>query len=213
MIGLVDYGGGNLASVLRALQRASGGQAQRVSTPEDLLAADRIVFPGQGAMADCMARLESSGLKAPLLEALRCRPFLGICVGMQMLFERSEEADTPGLGVFPGEVLRLTAARGAVDAEGRPLKVPHMGWNEIQCRRSHPVLAGLDAMPLGHWFYFVHSYAAQPNNPALILAETHYGSAFTCAVAADNIVATQFHPEKSAEAGLRLLENFVHWAP
>lgn len=213
MIGLVDYGGGNLASVLRALQKASDGRAALVSTPEALRACERVVFPGQGAMADCMQRLASSGLRDPLLEAIRSKPFLGICVGMQMLFESSEESHTPGLGVFDGEVRRFTAERGAIGADGRALKVPHMGWNEIRPTRTHPVLDGLSTLPLGHWFYFVHSYAAAPTQASLVLAKADYGPAFTCAVAADNIVATQFHPEKSADAGLRLLQNFAHWAP
>jgi glutamine amidotransferase len=147
-----------------------------------------------------------------LREVIRERPFLGICVGEQMLFAQSEERDTPGLHVLPGRVLRFSAARGAVDASGRPLKVPHMGWNAVQFVRPHPVTDGL-ATTSAAWFYFVHSYHAEPQNPEQVLGQSDYGIRFTCAVASDNIVATQFHPEKSAAVGQHLLANFLRWSP
>ena len=211
MIAIVDYGSGNLRSVLRAF-RAVAPQAdvQIVDSARQIDQAERVVFPGQGAMHDCMASLRRSGLRDAVLAACRTKPFFGICVGEQMLFERSEEGDTPGLGVFAGEVVKFSAARGAVDADSHPLKVPHMGWNQVRWTRPHPVLAGLGP---AEWFYFVHSFHAEPREPAQILGVSDYGINFTCAVASDNIVATQFHPEKSAQAGLRILSNFVSWNP
>lgn len=211
MIAIVDYGSGNLRSVLRAFHAvAPDADVKIVSSPQDVRRADRVVFPGQGAMPDCMAGLTRSGLGEAILEACRSKPFFGICVGEQMLFDRSEEGDTAGLGVMPGDVVRFTAERGVVDASGQPLKVPHMGWNEVHWRSAHPVISGLEA---GGWFYFVHSFHAEPRDASLVLGESDYGARFTCAVARDNIIATQFHPEKSANAGLRLLSNFATWNP
>ena len=211
MIAIVDYGSGNLRSVLRAFHAvAPDADVKIVSTAQEIRRADRVVFPGQGAMPDCMAGLDRCGLREAILEACRSKPFFGICVGEQMLFDRSEEGDTAGLGVMPGDVVRFTAERGVVDAAGLPLKVPHMGWNEVHWRSPHPVTAGLET---GGWFYFVHSFHAEPRDSALILGESDYGVRFTCAVARDNIIATQFHPEKSANVGLRLLSNFVTWTP
>lgn len=220
MIGIVDYGGGNVRSVQRALEAVVplGTSVGLVSDPDELLRCDRVVFPGQGAMHDCMTRLEASGLRVALDEVVRNKPFLGICVGMQMLFNSSEEAGpdgqpTPGLGLMPGRVVRMSSERGMVDPNGQALKVPHMGWNEILPARPHPVLAGLGDHPLGLWFYFVHSYYAVPGEASDLLATTEYGAPLAVAVARDNLVATQFHPEKSAGAGLRLLANFVEWSP
>jgi glutamine amidotransferase len=211
VIAIVDYGSGNLRSVYRALHAVAPDQmVSIVSDPDRIDAADRVVFPGQGAMPDCMESLARSGLREAVLRACANKPFLGICVGEQMLFERSEEGDTPGLGVFAGEVVKFSAARGAIDADNHPLKVPHMGWNQVRWTRSHPVLAGLGS---AEWFYFVHSFHAEPRESAQILGVSDYGINFTCAVASDNIVATQFHPEKSAQAGLRILSNFVSWNP
>jgi glutamine amidotransferase len=218
LLAIVDYGSGNLRSVERAVQAALHSQGrdpsevQLVSDPSALRQAERVIFPGQGSMNDCMQNLRDSGLMPALREVLRDRPFLGICVGEQMLFAQSEERDTPGLDILPGRVLRFTAARGAVDAEGRALKVPHMGWNQVHFVRPHPITEGLDS-PSGTWFYFVHSYHAEPENAAQVLGQSDYGIRFTCAVASDNIVATQFHPEKSAAAGQRLLANFLRWSP
>jgi glutamine amidotransferase len=219
MIAIVDYGAGNIRSVERAVHAAclavgqSPDRVQFVSQPDELRLAERVLFPGQGAMHDCMASLQASGLEAALREAMQTKPFFGICVGQQMLFDRSEEGDTPGLGIFPGQVVKFTAARGVVDQLGQPLKVPHMGWNQVRFTRPHPVTRGLDALDQGHWFYFVHSFHAEPNDQADVLGQSEYGIRFTCAVARDNIVATQFHPEKSAIGGLRLLENFLTWNP
>lgn len=219
MIGIVDYGGGNVHSVQRALEAVvgEGGVVERISDPDRLRHCDRVVFPGQGAMHDCTQRLQESGLHDALVEAFRSKPFLGICVGLQMLFESSEEAHngqpTRGLGMLPGQVVRMTPERGILDTQGHALKVPHMGWNEISPMRTHPILAGLGDHPLGLWFYFVHSYYAQPANMSDLLATTDYGQPLAVAVARDNLVATQFHPEKSAGAGLRLLSNFVAWSP
>jgi len=211
VIAIVDYGSGNLRSVLRALHAvAPGADAQIVSDPDTIMRADRVVFPGQGAMPDCMGRLTQSGLKEAVLMACKTKPFFGICVGEQMLFEDSEEGPTAGLGVMPGHVVKFTPARGAVNADGAPLKVPHMGWNQVRWLRPHPVLQGVED---GSWFYFVHSFHAQPNDSSLILGSSDYGVRFTCAVARDNIIATQFHPEKSAAHGLKLLSNFVSWNP
>jgi glutamine amidotransferase len=218
MIAIVDYGGGNVRSVLRAVMAANAhqlraGEVSLVRDPDLLRRADRIIFPGQGAMPDCMASLAQSGLSEALCEAISQKPFFGICVGQQMLFEHSEEGDTAGLGIIPGQVIRFTPARGAVGADGRPLKVPHMGWNRVAFRRPHPVLGGLGTMGKGDWFYFVHSFHAEPALDSDVLGEADYGRRFVCAVARDNIIATQFHPEKSAAAGQRLLVNFCQWKP
>jgi imidazole glycerol-phosphate synthase subunit HisH len=211
LIAIVDYGSGNLRSVLRAFHAvAPNADVRIVSQPEEVQRAERVVFPGQGAMPDCMASLARSGLKEAIIDACKNKPFFGICVGEQMLFDHSEEGNTMGLGVMPGNVVKFTAERGAVDAAGVALKVPHMGWNEVRWRFPHPVAAGLAS---GGWFYFVHSFHAEPKHSAHILGESDYGFRFTCAVARDNIIATQFHPEKSAAAGLKLLSNFVTWKP
>jgi glutamine amidotransferase len=211
LIAIVDYGSGNLRSVLRAFHAvAPDADVQIVSAPEDVLRAERVVFPGQGAMPDCMASLARSGLREAIIEACANKPFFGICVGEQMLFDHSEEGDTAGLGVMPGNVVKFTAERGAIDESGGPLKVPHMGWNQVRWRFAHPVTAGLQD---GGWFYFVHSFHAEPADAEQILGESDYGFRFTCAVARDNIIATQFHPEKSAADGLKLLSNFVTWKP
>lgn len=211
MIAIVDYGSGNLRSVLRAFHAvAPGADIQIISDPEAILRADRVVFPGQGAMPDCMANLARSGLKEAILMACETKPFFGICVGEQMLFNDSEEGPTAGLGVMPGHVVKFTAARGAISAQGQRLKVPHMGWNQVRWSGQHPVLKGVED---GSWFYFVHSFHAEPTDTSLILGSSDYGARFTCAVARDNIFATQFHPEKSAANGLKLLSNFVSWNP
>lgn len=216
MIAIVDYGAGNIRSVERAVHSAcmavgqSPDRVRFVSQPDELRSAERVLFPGQGAMHDCMASLKSSGLEAALREVMQTKPFFGICVGQQMLFDRSEEGNTDGLGALPGEVVLFSADRGARDHSGRPLKVPHMGWNEVHWRAPHPILHGIES---GDWFYFVHSFHAEPSNQAHVLGESEYGVRFTSAVARDNIIATQFHPEKSANSGLKMLSNFVTWKP
>lgn len=207
-IAIVDYGMGNLYSVARAMQYVAPDATVKIcQRADELRAADRVVFPGQGAMRDCMRFLDESGLRDAVLDAARNKPLLGVCVGEQMLFERSEEGPSLGLGIFGGEVRRF--AGPAFDTPLR-LKVPHMGWNQVRYTQSHPLWAGI---PDQSYFYFVHSYYADPADPALTAAVTDYGLTFTCAVSKDNIFATQFHPEKSASTGLRLYQNFVHWNP
>ncbi len=207
---VVDYGMGNLRSVAQAL-RAVAPEANVLISGEvaDIRSADRIVLPGQGAMPDCMSCLRESGLQDALLEAARNKPLFGVCVGEQMLFDVSEEGDTPGLGLLPGKVVRF-ALDGQLQADGSRYKVPQMGWNRVQQSQSHALWQDIADEA---YFYFVHSYYAQPANAQHAVGMTDYGSLFACAVARDNIFATQFHPEKSATAGLQLYKNFVHWKP
>jgi glutamine amidotransferase len=207
---VVDYGMGNLRSVAQAL-RAVAPEAEVIISGEvaDIDSADRIVLPGQGAMRDCMASLRASGVQEALLRASKTRPMMGVCVGEQMLFDVSEEGDTPGLGLLPGKVVRFQL-EGRLQADGSRFKVPQMGWNRVQQKRPHALWQGI---PDNAYFYFVHSYYVQPADAALVAAETDYGALFCCAVERDNIFATQFHPEKSAAAGLQLYKNFVHWNP
>jgi len=201
-IAVVDYGMGNLRSVSKALERvAPRGEVLVTSDPDAIRAAERVVVPGQGAMPDCMRQLAASGAREAVIEATRTKPFLGICIGLQMLFERGEEGDTPGLGLLPGRVPRFRVGG---------LKIPHMGWNEVFQERPHAIWQGIEDRSR---FYFVHSYYPQPSQAALAAASCDYGGRFTCAVARDNIVAVQFHPEKSQNSGLRLLANFVQWRP
>jgi glutamine amidotransferase len=208
-IAVIDYGMGNLRSVSKAIEHvAPQSRVVVTSDPAAVAAAGRVVFPGQGAMPDCMREMQARGLKPVLLEAARSKPFLGICIGLQMLFERSEEGDTPGLGVLPGVVRRFPAAR-MVDAQGAKLKVPHMGWNEVE-QVAHPLWEGI---PDRSRFYFVHSYYPEPADAALVAGWSAYPFRFACAAARDNLFAVQFHPEKSHDAGLRLLANFVRWQP
>ena len=193
---------GNLKSVSKALEHVAPEDRVLVTAdPAAIRAADRVVVPGQGAMPDCMRQLAASGAREAVIAAAREKPFLGLCIGVQMLFERGEEGDTPGLGLLPGRVPRLVAPG---------LEIPHMGWNEVLQARSHPLWQGI---PDRSRFYFVHSYYPAPRDPSLTAATCVYGMPFTCAVARDNIFAVQFHPEKSQSAGLRLLSNFVHWRP
>jgi glutamine amidotransferase len=207
---VVDYGMGNLRSVAQALSAVAPEADVRISgEAADIDAADRIVLPGQGAMRDCMKSLRESGVEEALLRAAKTRPMMGVCVGEQMLFDRSEEGDTPGLGLLPGQVVRF-ALDGRLQPDGSRFKVPQMGWNRVRQVRAHPLW---DGIPEDSYFYFVHSYYAVPGDAADTIGETDYGAPFCCAVAKDNVVATQFHPEKSAAAGLRLYRNFVHWNP
>ena len=209
-IAVIDYGMGNLRSVWQALVHVANGREVVVTAdPDVLLSAERVVFPGQGAMPDCMRELDLRGLRPAVLEAAKSKPFLGICIGQQMLFEHSEEGNVPGLGIFKGEVRRFPADK-MVAADGSRLKVPHMGWNEVWQKQAHPLWAGI---PDGARFYYVHSYYVDPADPAIVAATTDYGIPFTSVCARDNIFAVQCHPEKSAQAGLALLSNFVRWAP
>jgi glutamine amidotransferase len=209
-IAVIDYGMGNLRSVSKALEHvAPDAEVHVTSDPELVRQAERVVFPGQGAMPDCMREMDARGLRPAVLEAARSKPFLGICIGLQMLFERSEEGDTPGLGVFPGQVKRFPP-EAMKDAQGGKLKVPHMGWNEVMQAEPHALWQGIaDA----NRYYFVHSYYVEAGRQELVAGYSIYGFPFTCAVAQDNIFAVQFHPEKSQTAGLALLANFVSWKP
>jgi len=212
VVAVVDYGMGNLRSVSQAVLHVAAGSGFDVvvtSRPEEVFAAERIVLPGQGAMPDCMRELRDSGLQDAVLAAAARKPMMGVCVGMQMLLERSEEGPTDGLGLFPGLVRRFRL-EGRLQSDGSRYKVPQMGWNRVLQARSHPLWAGV---PDAAYFYFVHSYYAAPSEPRHSVGETEYGERFTCALARDNIFATQFHPEKSAEHGLALYRNFLHWNP
>jgi glutamine amidotransferase len=207
-IAIVDYGMGNLRSVQKALAHVAADDAIEITgDPEAIRRADRVVFPGQGAMPDCMLCLQQSGLGDAVAEAARSRPFLGLCIGQQMLFERSAEGETPGLGLLGGRVVgfEVTPERRAAG-----MKVPHMGWNEVWQVAPHALWRGIAD---GTRFYFVHSYYCEPSDPALAAGRTEYAGAFTSAIARDNIFATQFHPEKSSVAGLALLGNFTTWKP
>ena len=210
-VAVVDYGMGNLRSVSQAVQAAAQGSGWTVvvtQRPEDVRAAQRIVLPGQGAMPDCMRELRESGLQESVLEAAASKPMFGVCVGMQMLLDHSAEGDTPGLRLIHGEVRKFDLA-GRTQPDGSRYKVPQMGWNQVrQC--AHSVWAGV---PDNSYYYFVHSFYAQPRDAAHVAGETDYGGVFAAAVARDNIFATQFHPEKSAEHGLALYRNFLHWNP
>lgn len=222
LIAVVDYGMGNLRSVAKALEHVARDAAEVVVTSDAAVVdrADRVVFPGQGAMPDCVEHLALCGLTEAVRRAASEKPLFGVCVGMQMLFDSSDETrgskskapsapPTPGLGLLPGRVIRFVpqAMRAA------RLKVPHMGWNQVRQRHPHPIWRGI---PQDDHFYFVHSYhvvCAAGSEDTLNAATTEYGLAFTCAVARANIFATQFHPEKSAASGLRLYQNFIHWNP
>ncbi|HEY9572241.1 MAG TPA: imidazole glycerol phosphate synthase subunit HisH [Pusillimonas sp.] len=215
-IAIVDYGMGNFHSVARALQAAAPNADIRICRKaHDIDQASRVVFPGQGAMPDCMRTLDESGLREAVVRAARNKPLLGVCVGEQMLFAASEEGPVPCLDIFPGQVKRFAGpqyAGGASQGQAGQelLKVPHMGWNRVEQTQSHALWQGI---PDQSYFYFVHSYYAEPADPALTVGVSHYGARFTCAVAAANIFAVQFHPEKSADLGLRLYRNFVDWNP
>jgi len=210
-VAVVDYGMGNLRSVSQAVAHAAQGVDVKVivtGNPEEVFAADRVVLPGQGAMRDCMRELADSGLKDAVLDAATRKPLMGVCVGMQMLLDHSEEQDTPGLGLIAGRVKRFQL-EGRVQPDGSRYKVPQMGWNPV-FQRPHALWAGV---PDGAYFYFVHSFYAAPADAAHTVGETDYGGRFTSAVARDNIFATQFHPEKSAAHGLALYRNFLTWSP
>jgi glutamine amidotransferase len=207
-IAIIDYGMGNLRSVYQALRTVAPDASIAVTdNPQEVEQAARVVFPGQGAMPDCVRELELRGLRAAVLHAARTKPFLGICIGLQMLFEHSEEGDIPGLGILPGRVVRF--ASNLCDAQNNKLKVPHMGWNQVQ-HGDHPLWEGIEQNAR---FYFVHSYYVCPEDARLVQATSCYPESFVCAIARDNLFAVQFHPEKSQDAGLRLLKNFVNWVP
>jgi glutamine amidotransferase len=209
-VAIVDYGMGNLRSVAKAIEHvAPQARVKVTSDPVEVAAADRVVVPGQGAMPDCMRELDARGLRPAVIEATRSKPFLGICIGLQMLFESSEEGNVAGLDVLPGRVRRFPHDQ-MVAPDGSRLKVPHMGWNEVNQAEPHALWQGIAD---GSRFYFVHSYYVEAGEPSLVAGFSVYGIPFTCAVAKDNIFAVQFHPEKSAQSGLALLGNFMRWNP
>lgn len=205
---VIDYGMGNLRSVSKAIEHVAGADDKVHITDDPALirAADRVVFPGQGAARDCMAAISEHHLNQAVLDAARNKPFLGICMGLQVLMTRSEENNgTNLLGLFAGQVRRFLPQR---DAHGDQLKIPHMGWNQVHQHGKHPLWQGI---PQDSRYYFVHSYHVVPEDKTLVSGTTDYGIEFVSVIARDNLFATQFHPEKSADMGLRLLENFVNW--
>ena len=213
-IAVVDYGMGNLRSVSKALEHvAPNARVVVTSDPQQILNADRVVFPGQGAMPDCIRELDARDLREAVVQSYNTKPFLGICIGLQMLFEQSEEGNAAGLGLLKGTVKRF-AAENMIDANGEKLKVPHMGWNQVTQVKSNNFKSG---HPLWHHieddarFYYVHSYYVQPEDTSIIAGYSKYPQKFTSAIATNNVFAVQFHPEKSAQAGLQLLSNFVGW--
>jgi glutamine amidotransferase len=209
-VAVVDYGMSNVRSVALAIKCVAPQLEVAITSDARIVArAPRVVFPGQGAMPDCMREMDGRGLREAVLEAARAKPFLGICIGLQMLFERSEEGDTPGLGLLPGRVRRFPAGN-MVDAQGMKLKVPHMGWNQVRQTVRHPLWEGIAQ---DDRFYFVHSYFPDPASRALTAGESVYGVTFTCAAARENVFAVQFHPERSGAAGLKLYSNFLAWQP
>ena len=216
MVAVVDYGSGNLRSVSQAVMHVAQAEDVEVrvtSSAHDVFAAERVVLPGQGHMADCMSELAQSGLLDAVLHAAANKPLFGVCVGMQMLLDRSEEGPCAGLGLIPGEVVRFQL-QGRLQSDGSRFKVPQMGWNRVYHALgrgpSHPIWVGV---PDGSYFYFVHSYHARPAQVVHSVGETDYGHRFSAAIARDNIFAAQFHPEKSADQGLQLYRNFLNWQP
>jgi len=216
MVAVVDYGSGNLRSVSQAVMHVAQAEDVEVrvtASAHDVFAAERVVLPGQGHMADCMSELAQSGLLDSVLHAAAHKPLFGVCVGMQMLLDRSEEGPCAGLGLIPGEVVRFQL-QGRLQSDGSRFKVPQMGWNRVYHALgrgpSHPIWSGV---PDGAYFYFVHSYHARPAQVVHSVGETEYGSRFSAAIARDNIFAAQFHPEKSAGQGLQLYRNFLNWQP
>jgi glutamine amidotransferase len=211
-VAVVDYGMGNLRSVSQAVRHAadqSGVEVLVTADPDVVRRATRVVLPGQGAMPDCMRELRDSGLQASVLEAAATKPLFGVCVGMQMLLSRSEEGPTDGLGLIPGEVVKFDLA-GRLQPDGSRFKVPQMGWNQVRQAQPH---AMWDGVPDDAYFYFVHSFYARPVDARHAVGQADYGAPFAATIARDNLFATQFHPEKSADHGLRLYRNFLHWNP
>ncbi len=216
-VAVVDYGMGNLRSVTQAVMHVAADAGVEVvwaRTAKEVMDAERVVLPGQGGMRDCMRELRESGMLDAVLHAAAHKPLMGVCVGMQMLLDHSAELDTPCLGLIPGQVIKFELA-GQLQADGSRYKVPQMGWNQVwqqpnDHRKPHPVWGDV---PDGSYYYFVHSYYAQPSDARHSAGLTDYGQSFSSAIARDNIFATQFHPEKSSEHGLALYRNFLHWNP
>jgi len=218
-VAVVDYGMGNLRSVTQAVMHVAAGAGVDVvwaRTAQEVMDADRVVLPGQGGMRDCMQELHASGMFDAVMHAAAHKPLMGVCVGMQMLLDHSQELDTPCLGLIPGDVVKFELA-GQLQPDGSRYKVPQMGWNQVW-QTTHGAHGGLrhpvwGDVPDGSYFYFVHSYYAKPSDISHSVGETDFGQRFSSAIARDNIFATQFHPEKSAEHGLSLYRNFLHWNP
>jgi glutamine amidotransferase len=205
-IAIIDYGMGNLHSIAKALEHVAGRRVRVTAQASEILTAERVVFPGQGAARDCMHEIRAAGLVEVIREALRSKPFLGICMGLQVLLDRSDEGGgVDCLGLLPGRVRFLGSGRDP--AAGR-LKIPQMGWNRVEQVRPHPLWDGIED---GARFYFVHSYYVDPDDPALVAGVTDYGRRYASVLARDNLFAVQFHPEKSQHDGLRLLANFADW--
>ena len=203
MIAIIDYGIGNLRSVHNAVSFISPKTKSIITSDPDMVArADKVIFPGQGAMPDCISQLDSRGLKESVIEAAKQKPFLGICLGLQMLLEKSEEGDVNGFGLLPGIVKRFQPN------QNERIKIPHMGWNKVDVLNPHPMWNKISSASR---FYFVHSFYAEVKDKSLVMATSSHGEKFTCAIAKDNIFAVQFHPEKSSELGLQLLNNFITW--
>ena len=208
-VAIIDYGMGNLHSIAKALEHVAGKQRVIVSSQrEQILAADRVVFPGVGAIRDCMSELQKTGLHEVVISAAADRPLLGVCLGMQALLDSSEEnGGTDCLGLFAGKVRHFSKDLHAAGSGDR-LKIPHMGWNQVLPQREHAMWKDI---PANSRFYFVHSYYTSPDNADDVAATTPYGIEFASVIARNNIFAVQFHPEKSQHAGLQLLSNFVGW--
>ena len=203
MIAIIDYGIGNLRSVHNAVSFISPKTKSIITSDPDMVArADKVIFPGQGAMPDCISQLNSRGLKESVIEAAKQKPFLGICLGLQMLLEKSEEGNVNGFGLLPGIVKRFQPNKN------ERIKIPHMGWNKVDLLNPHPMW---DKISSASRFYFVHSFYAEVKDKSLVMATSSHGEKFTCAIAKDNIFAVQFHPEKSSKLGLQLLNNFIKW--
>lgn len=209
-IAVVDYSLGNLRSVSKAVEHVAPDARVLVTDDPALIEeADRVVFPGQGAARDCMKAISDHHVEKAVRNAAATRPFLGICMGLQVLMQHSQENEgTNLLGLFEGDVRRFSGM--AVGENGLPLKIPHMGWSRVDQVRDHPIWDGIEN---GARFYFVHSYFVVPEDQSLVAATTDYGETFTCAIAHENLFAVQFHPEKSADAGLQLIKNFINWRP
>lgn len=209
MIAIIDYGMGNLKSVFNAFKLVSPETDIKVtSNSVDIKNAHHVVFPGQGAMPDCIRELDQRNLRDSVIEAANTKPFLGICIGLQMLFDKSEEGNVTGLGLLNGTIKRFNN-KDTADENGHKLKIPHMGWNEVLQKNKHPLWRNINNQDR---FYFVHSYYLESKDESIVTAETLYAQKFCCAIAKDNIFAVQFHPEKSSLAGLQLIKNFVQWS-
>ena len=198
-LGVVDYGASNIHSVARAL-KSLGSKVSIVDTPDKFKSIDKLVFPGQGSMGSCIKKLNETEMINPLLDAINSKPFLGICLGLQILFNSSEESEEKGLGIINGSITKIK------DTNKENLKIPHMGWNNVKIEKKHLLFSGIQD---NQFFYFVHSFVASSTETSI--TTTHYGEEFVSSLATENIFATQFHPEKSGEIGLKFLENFVNW--